>query len=56
MGTTPPSPSVPPISGVRTLLVDDHALVRAGLRTLLESIEGVTVMNDPWTFLDVTVQ
>lgn len=30
----------------RTLLVDDHALVRAGLRTLLESIEGISVVAE----------
>jgi DNA-binding NarL/FixJ family response regulator len=34
------------MSGMRTLLVDDHALVRAGLRTLLEGIEGVTVIAE----------
>jgi len=31
---------------VRVLLADDHALVRAGFRTLLESIEGVHVVAD----------
>jgi DNA-binding NarL/FixJ family response regulator len=31
---------------VRVLLADDHALVRAGFRTLLESIAGVHVVAD----------
>lgn len=31
---------------IRTLLADDHALVRAGLRTLLEGIEGVNVIAE----------
>lgn len=30
----------------RTLLVDDHSLVRAGLRTLLEAIDGVEVLAE----------
>jgi DNA-binding NarL/FixJ family response regulator len=34
------------MTATRTLLVDDHALVRAGLRTLLESIEGVSVVAE----------
>lgn len=31
---------------VRILLVDDHALVRAGLRSLLEDIEGLQVVGE----------
>ena len=31
---------------VRVLLADDHALVRAGIRALLESLEGVTVVAE----------
>lgn len=31
------------MSPLRVLLVDDHALVRAGIRSLLESMAGVTV-------------
>jgi DNA-binding NarL/FixJ family response regulator len=30
----------------RVLLVDDHTLVRAGLKTLIETIEGVTVVGE----------
>lgn len=31
---------------IRLLLADDHALVRAGIRVLVESIEGVTVVAE----------
>ena len=31
---------------VRIVLADDHALVRAGIRTLCESLEGVTVVAE----------
>ena len=31
---------------VRVLLADDHALVRAGIRSLIESIEGMTVVGE----------
>jgi DNA-binding NarL/FixJ family response regulator len=31
---------------VRVLLADDHALVRAGIRALLQSLEGVTVVAE----------
>ncbi len=34
------------MSAVRVLLVDDHALVRAGFRALLESVEGVVVVGE----------
>jgi len=34
------------MTATRALLVDDHALVRAGLRTLLESIDGLTVIAE----------
>lgn len=34
------------MSAVRVLLVDDHALVRAGFRSLLESVEGVSVVGE----------
>ena len=33
-------------AGIRVLLADDHALVRAGIRSLLESIDGVTVVAE----------
>jgi DNA-binding NarL/FixJ family response regulator len=31
---------------IRTLIADDHALVRAGIRALVEKIEGVTVIAE----------
>ncbi len=36
----------PPIRSMRLLLADDHRLVRAGIRTLLEGIAGVTVIAE----------
>ena len=34
------------MNSLRVLLADDHALVRAGIRALLENIEGVTVVAE----------
>ena len=34
------------MSHVRILLVEDHALVRAGMRALLQKIEGIEVVSD----------
>jgi DNA-binding NarL/FixJ family response regulator len=34
------------VSAIRVVLADDHTLVRAGIRTLLESIEGVEVVGE----------
>jgi DNA-binding NarL/FixJ family response regulator len=34
------------VGALRILLADDHALVRAGIRALLESIEGVEVVGE----------
>jgi DNA-binding NarL/FixJ family response regulator len=34
------------LGSLRILLADDHALVRAGIRALLESIEGVEVVGE----------
>jgi DNA-binding NarL/FixJ family response regulator len=34
------------VSAVRILLADDHTLVRAGIRSLLESVEGLTVVAE----------
>ena len=43
---------------VRIALADDHALVRAGLRSLLENIPGFEVVGEPGDaltmLLDVT--
>src|SRR5919109_805766 len=38
-----PLPSAPPI---RVLLIDDHAVVRAGLRLLIESRPGLRVVGE----------
>ncbi|MGK3944408.1 response regulator transcription factor [Streptomyces caeruleatus] len=43
MSTTPPS------SPVRLLLCDDHAVVRAGLRALLSSADGIDVVGEAAT-------
>ena len=40
------SPSVSAVRPIRVLLVDDHALVRAGLRMLIESQPGLTVVGE----------
>ena len=34
------------MTAIRVMLVDDHKLVRAGLRALLESLEGVEVVAE----------
>ena len=34
------------MSPIRVLLADDHTLVRAGIRSLLESVEGLEVVAD----------
>jgi len=34
------------VKSIRVILADDHHLVRAGIRSLLESIEGVEVLAD----------
>jgi DNA-binding NarL/FixJ family response regulator len=34
------------VSAIRVVLADDHTLVRAGIRTLLESIESVEVVGE----------
>ena len=34
------------MKAIRTLIADDHALVRAGIRALVEKIEGVTVVAE----------
>lgn len=35
--------------GIRVLLVDDHAVMRAGFRMILESAEGITVVGEAAT-------
>ena len=35
-----------PVKSIRVLLADDHTLVRAGLRALLEKLPGVTVAGE----------
>jgi len=34
------------VSGIRVLLADDHALVRSGIRMVLQTLEGVQVVAD----------
>jgi len=35
-----------PMKSIRILIADDHALVRAGIRALVEKIKGVTVVGE----------
>ena len=35
-----------PVDSIRVLLVDDHALVRAGIRSLLEKLAGMEVVGE----------
>ena len=41
--------SIPPPPFVRVLIVDDHEIMRAGLRMLLESHPGITVVGEAST-------
>jgi DNA-binding NarL/FixJ family response regulator len=34
------------VTGIRVMLADDHALFRAGIRSLLEAIEGVEIVGE----------
>ena len=44
--------SLPPLQSVRVLLVDDHGIMRAGLRMLLESHPGFLVVGEASTCAD----
>ncbi len=44
--------SLPPPPSVRVLIVDDHGIMRAGLRMLLESQPGLTVVGEAATCAD----
>ena len=44
--------SMPPPPSVRVLIVDDHGMMRAGLRMLLESHPGFTVVGEAATCAD----
>jgi len=44
--------SLPPLQSVRVLIVDDHGIMRAGLRMLLESQPGITVVGEASTCAD----
>ncbi len=44
--------SLPPPQSVRVLIVDDHGIMRAGLRMLLESQPGITVVGEASTCAD----
>jgi len=44
--------SMPPPPSIRVLIVDDHGIMRAGLRMLLESHPGITVVGEASTCAD----
>ena len=44
--------SMPPPPSIRVLIVDDHGIMRAGLRMLLESQPGITVVGEASTCAD----
>ena len=44
----PLSPASRDSAAIRVLLVDDHAMVRQGLRSVLESYSGVEVVGEAW--------
>src|SRR5207245_6767035 len=44
--TSPPRHTRPPRAPIRLMLVDDHAVFRAGLRALLEKQPGVAVVEE----------
>ena len=41
--------SIPHPQSIRVLIIDDHGIVRAGLRMLLESQPGITVVGEAAT-------
>jgi DNA-binding NarL/FixJ family response regulator len=45
-----------PMKPVRVLLAEDHTLVRAGIRSLLEKMEGVTVVGEAQDGRDALAQ
>jgi len=47
--------SMPPPPSIRVLIVDDHGIMRAGLRMLLESQPGMTVVGEASTCADALV-
>ena len=42
----PGMPAAPGAGAIRTMLVDDHALLRAGIRSLLEREESISVVGE----------
>ena len=46
MPSSPPGPDAAPPSAIRLLLVDDHPLVRDGLRARLEAVPGFEVVGE----------
>ena len=44
--------SIPHPQSIRVLIIDDHGIVRAGLRMLLESQPGITVVGEAATCAD----
>ncbi|MEY2876200.1 MAG: hypothetical protein RLZZ373_3571, partial [Pseudomonadota bacterium] len=43
MGSVVPVPTTPSLGTFKVLLVDDHDLVRVGLRTVLDAVEGLRI-------------
>lgn len=44
--THPPSPSTATAVGIRVLLVDDHAMVRQGLRSVLDAYDDIQIIGE----------
>ena len=44
--------AIPSLQSIRVLIVDDHGIMRAGLRMLLESQSGITIVGEASTCAD----
>ncbi|MBH0204102.1 MAG: response regulator transcription factor, partial [Nitrospira sp.] len=45
-----------PVQTIRVLLVDDHEVIRVGLRTVLAQNQGITVVGEAGTMADAVQQ